>query len=372
MAERRKNGVYRANFSYLDPTTGTRTRCRRSLGTKDRREAQRREARLRIELETPPKEESTPNKRAAFSGFARHHLDQHVKVNCKHSTFRSTEQAYRVHLVPFFEDCDLRSIDVEDVERFKASKIDSHAPKTINNMLGYLSKLFNDAVTWGYADSNPVSRVRPLRLPPQEMDFWESDQSEAFLAKVQELRPQWYTFFLCALRTGLRIGELYALRWRDVDFVQRKLRVVWNWTHGKLDAPKGNRSRVVPMSPEVFTALKAHRPLRGKLVFCMEDGGYLDRNKTKHPFWTCIRAAGIPKIRLHDMRHTFASQLAMRGVPIRGIQELLGHTDIRQTMRYAHLGPSVTASYVAVLDAGACPISAPMGQIGGGNRGKPE
>jgi integrase len=76
-------------------------------------------------------------------------------------------------------------------------------------------------------------------------------------------------------------------------------------------------------------------------------------------------------IRLHELRHSFASQLAMKSVPLRGIQELLGHSDIRLTVRYAHLSPSLKSEYVELLDEDpSCPISAPMGQIGGGFGGR--
>ncbi|MCB9684660.1 MAG: tyrosine-type recombinase/integrase [Alphaproteobacteria bacterium] len=85
-------------------------------------------------------------------------------------------------------------------------------------------------------------------------------------------------------------------------------------------------------------------------MFCDEQGGILNRNKVNHPFWTCISIAGVKKIRIHDLRHTFASQLVMKGVPIVAVQELLGHATLEMTMRYAHLAPGATAEYVKLLD----------------------
>jgi integrase len=372
VAEKRQNGAYRANFTYTDPRTGTQQRCRLSLETRDVREARRREAELRVRLETPPKEEERKKaqKQASFSGFAHHWLEVHVLTNCKHSYYRSTEQACRVHLVPFFKDADVREIGVEQVETFKARMAKTHAPKTVNNLMGVLGTMFSSALTWGYAEENPVRRVRPLKLPPQEISFWEPPHSEAFLLKVRELRPSWYAFFLCALRTGLRAGELFALRWQDVDLVKGVIRVTWNYTHGRLGSPKSGRGRTVQMSPELRAALVAHRHLQGELVFPWNDGSYLNTNRVKHPFRTCTRAAGIPEIRLHDLRHTFASQLVMQGAPLRVVQELLGHADISMTMRYSHLGPNAAVAYVQALDSGSCPISAPTPSRGGGNGGR--
>ena len=143
------------------------------------------------------------------------------------------------------------------------------------------------------------------------------------------------------------------------------IRITWNYTHGQLGTPKSGHGRVIPMSSALAAALQAHRHLRGKLVFSKEDGSYLHRSRVKHPFWTCIQVAGVPKIRLHDLRHSFASQLVAKGIPLKGVQTLLGHADIRMTMRYAHLSPSETARYVEVLDAPACPVSSPFGTKGG-------
>ena len=80
------------------------------------------------------------------------------------------------------------------------------------------------------------------------------------------------------------------------------------------------------------------------------DGRLLDSNRVKQTFWTCTRKASVKRIRIHDMRHSFASQLAMAGVSIYSIQALLGHTDVKTTMRYAHLSPEAQAGVVQVLD----------------------
>jgi integrase len=137
-----------------------------------------------------------------------------------------------------------------------------------------------------------------------------------------------------------------------VDFVLGRIHVQRNWTHGRLGTPKSGRSRFIPMTQDLVAALQAHKHLKGKLIFSTREGDYLDRNKVKHPFWRCIRIAGVEEIGLHDMRHTFASQLAMKGVPLRAIQEMLGHASITTTQRYAHLSPSATADFVRVLEEG--------------------
>jgi len=294
MAIRKRNGVYFVDFRYNDPANGESRRFRRMTGHgTTKKEAEKLEMEWRREVTTPP---APVVKLAAFSGFAKKWLETYLKTNRKHSYYRSTEQIVRVHLVPFFGDRDLREIEPEQVESYKAAKVVKLSAKTVNNHIGVLSILFKKAVDWGYADRNPVTGVGLLRLPPQEFKFWDRQQSDAFLVAVRETEPGWYGFFLCALRTGMRLGEVLALRWDDVDFVKRQIRVVWNFTHGKLDSPKNGKGRTIPMSPELAESLRGSRHLRGPLVFCQEDGSYLTRDIVKHPFNRATKKAGLSAI----------------------------------------------------------------------------
>ena len=363
MAIRRRNGVYFADIRITHPVTGERLTRRRSCGKgTSKKEARELEARWRRVLEAP-REPTTPTlKTDTFRRFAWRWFEIHIETNSKPSYARSTEQILRVHLVPHFGDAELRTVSSEAVALFKARQAKKLAPKTVNNHLGALSRLFRSAVEWGYAERNPVKGVGLLKLPPQEFRFWDAEQSEAFLAKVLGVDPEWHAFFLCALRTGLRLGELFALRWGDVDLVKRALHVRRSWSHGHLTTPKSGRGRSLPVSPELASALHALRHLRGELVFCQADGSFLTRARVKHPFWRCTRRAGLPEIRLHDLRHSFASQLVMAGVPLVAVQQYLGHSDLAMTMRYAHLSPAARQDYVARLDGG---MPQDVGQKGG-------
>lgn len=348
---RSDTGTYRVDFTYQDPVTGQERRFRRMTGSKLKREAEELERRWRQEAETPPQPAEAKKNRAAFSGFAKYWLDTYASVNCKPSYCRSSEQIIRVHLVPYFGDRDLRDIGMELVEAYKAQKVKAKlAPKTVNNHLGVLSIIFKKAVQWRYAEVNPVTGAGLLAVPDEPMAFWVEEQSDAFLTEVQRHRPEWHAFFLCALRTGMRLGELLALTWGDVDFKVNEITVRRSWSHGKLTTPKNGKTRTLPMTPELALALKGHRHLKGDLVFADADGHYLDRNRVKSRFWMGIRAAGVKEIRLHDLRHTFASQLVMAGVPLKAVQEYLGHATLEMTMRYAHLAPKEKEAWIARLD----------------------
>jgi site-specific recombinase XerD len=104
------------------------------------------------------------------------------------------------------------------------------------------------------------------------------------------------------------------------------------------------------MSETLIATLKPLKRGRKDLVFPDRKDGYLNRNKIKNPFWRIIKQAKLRTIRLHDARHSFASQLVMKGVHLRTVQELLGHSDIRMTERYSHLSPSVSMDAVNMLD----------------------
>jgi integrase len=121
---------------------------------------------------------------------------------------------------------------------------------------------------------------------------------------------------------------------------------------GKVGTPKSGYAREVPLGEDVLKAFKAHRHLRGPLVFCDLDGRMLTAG---NPRWWIERAckrAGLRQLGWHCLRHTFASHLAMRGAPLKAIQELLGHATIQMTMRYAHLAPEVARDAVRLLDSG--------------------
>jgi integrase len=300
MAVYKRGETWHIGFRYEDPVTGLQTRFRRSCGplARSRRDAEALEREWRREAETPPPPaaaETTTRKRAAFSGFAKHWLE----LKCpdwKPSYHETCEYVLRVHLVPFFGDADLRDITPEMVQTFKARKAQEVGEKSVNNFMATFSSLMNCAIDWGYAEINPFRRVKMFRVLRTDAAFWDAPQADAFLDTARRLAPAWVPFFLCALRTGMRVGELLALTWDDVDFVHRKILVRRNWTHGKLVVPKSGKERKIAMSPELMAALKEHRHLKGDLVFCQEDGSYLTYEHIRWWLYRVQRAAGIPRI----------------------------------------------------------------------------
>lgn len=206
---------------------------------------------------------------------------------------------------------------------------------------------------WELIESVP--RVKWVKVPKPEFRFLDFGEAERLVAAAVG-DSTFHTMVVVALNTGLRQGELLALRWKDVDLNAGRLVVRQNVARGVVGTPKNGRSREVPLNDRALGALNDHLHRRGELVFCQDDGSMLTKNMCRRPLDRLRQGAGLMELGWHDLRHSFASHLVMRGVSLKAVQELLGHATIEMTMRYAHLSPNVTRDAVRALDA------APPGQ----------
>ena len=162
------------------------------------------------------------------------------------------------------------------------------------------------------------------------------------------------TLLLCAVLTGMRRGELFGLRWEDVDLESHRLfirRALWR---GRFVTPKSRRSRrTIDLAPTLRAALtKLSSRFQGDLVFCSADGKAVDPDNFIHRDWVrVLRRAGLRRIRFHDLRHTYASLLIAQGAHPKYIQAQLGHASIQTTLdRYGHLMPDAHAAEARKLD----------------------
>lgn len=276
------------------------------------------------------------------------------EVNNKPATVYEKKWVLKCHLVPAFGTWRLDQIGPADIEAFKAKKLaEGQSRKSVNNHLTVLRKLLNLAAEWGELPHAP--KVKGLKVAHDEIEFLTFEETPRF---IQAAAPEWRVFLVTALKTGLRVGELLALKWEDVDLVAGRLVVRRTLWHALEGTPKGGRSREVPLSDDAVATLQAHRHLRGPYVFCEVDGRRLNHNRVKAVVpRTCARAGLAKRLTTHDLRHTFASHLVMRGVALKAVQELLGHATIDMTMRYAHLSPDVRREAVRLLDRTAVPRS---------------
>lgn len=275
------------------------------------------------------------------------------KTNNKPSTVYAKEWMLRVHLLPFFGSMRLDQVGPAEIEAYKAQKLGKRQDrKSINNHLTALRKMLNLAAEWGVIDRTP--KIRGFKIKAQfvaddeYLDFGETDRF------LQAAAPEWKALLTTALKTGLRVGELLALKWEDVDLVAGHVIVRRTLWHGQEGSPKGGLNRKVPLSPEALATLKGHRHLKGPYVFCEPNGARLTHSRVKDVVPSTCRRAGLGKrITTHGLRHTFASHLVMRGASLKAVQELLGHESIEMTLRYSHLTPDVRRDAVRLLDGPA-------------------
>jgi len=151
------------------------------------------------------------------------------------------------------------------------------------------------------------------------------------------------SIFLTAAFTGLRMGELLALRWRDVDFAGNPIRVRASYYLGQLTTPKSGKVRAVPLAPGVATALaqlgrREHWLGEDDLVFAGEAGSYLDGSALRRRYKVALTDASLRPLRFDDLRHRFGTRMIAKA-DIRRVQEWMGHADIQTTMRYLHYAP---------------------------------
>ncbi len=327
------------------------TRYRRKSPVNNKRGAERFEHILRDRLMRgePLDGREAEKEEQTYESFAVEYQKTYVTVNNEKSTAKSKRVNLNAHIVPFFGQMPLSRIGVKAIEEFKAGLVGKGlAAKTINNILSILRTSLTTAVKWNMLDACPP--IQWMDAPSPAFDFFTVEESERLLAAAvaQEL-----AMICTAVKAGLRRGELLALRWEDVDLVASRIDVRQSVWQGHITTPKSGKTRHVPMSPQLRDVLAAHRHLRGPYVFCNDDGSMLSKDQVRRTVQKACKKAGLRAAGWHMLRHTFASQLAMAGVPLRVIQELLGHSTIKMTLRYAHLSPSTLVDAISVLDSGA-------------------
>jgi len=288
------------------------------------------------------------------------------------STLATYRGFFRNQLLPAFGDKDLGSISVEDAQGFKAEmlkrgkKVKKNgrlqemplSPQTVKHLLRLLRQMLNHAIDWGYLKHNPVKKVKDPKIPRGEMDCLTLAEVQLLLEKVPD---GCYALFLVAITGGLRIGEILAMRWANLDRGQGRYFVKETWLRSRegrpavFGEPKTESSRApVDLIPEALTALKKHRSWQAEkilaggkdyknqdLIFATALGGPLDdRHFEQRVFHKALADAGLRRIRFHDLRHTTASLLIAQNESPKYIQKQMRHASIEITFdRYGHLLP---------------------------------
>jgi site-specific recombinase XerD len=254
-------------------------------------------------------------------------------------------EQYRLkQLTRYFGKINISDLRRSHAERFKSELSHRRAPGTVNRLLGNLKHILSMAVDDELITTNPFVRVKLLHVPERHERILTKEEEERLLAACSQVHtPLLRTGVVISLNTGMRKGEIYGLRWEQVNLADRSIHVRNGKTRGS--------ARRIPMNEAVQELLSELCKVRkGDFVFPSPRKKGERFRDPKVGFMKAVKLAKIPHIRFHDLRHTFATRLVRSGVDIVTVQHLLGHSNIMMTSRYAHSDADAKMDAVERLD----------------------
>ena len=321
-------------------------------GTISADEARRRGAAILTRIRAGESAEPDPGAGPTVAELAERYLREHVAVYCKPATISGYTQIIGKRILPA-----LGPLALQEVERRHVAELHYKLRKTpvaANDAVGALSRMFNRAEAWGLvpAGGNPCRSIKKYRTRKLER-FLTEDEFRRLGATLDEMEQEERipVHAAAALRllmlTGCRCGEIVGLRWEDVDLERNEIRLRESKTGPRTVSLSPGAARVLAATPRTH-----NNPW---VIAGREPGSRLPHI---HYYWYLVRKrAGLDDLRIHDLRHSFASRALALGEPLPMIGKLLGHSKIQTTARYAHLAmDSVREAAVTVSDSIAADI----------------
>ena len=278
---------------------------------------------------------------AKFDVIAMRHLEDYVRPNLKPASADRMGRAIIRELVPFFGATALRNITKAKLEEYlKACRDRGWSNATTNLHINVYNKIVQRAVEQSLVESSRVHKMKKLKVELTEIKWLSLGEIEELAASKGQ---PWQDMILTAGHTGMRLGELIALRWSDVDFGRNSITVRHTAYRGKLSSPKGTVGlRTIPMSRRLRDVLAA-RPHH-------ESCEHIFVNQAGRPIVRVTASQALPG-GWHKLRHSFGTNLNRTGkVDLPVLQELMGHSEIKTTMRYLHINDEHRAKAISALD----------------------
>lgn len=282
------------------------------------------------------------------------YLPQHVMVENRVGMARQVIGSFEKYILPMFGERDLTSFRQIDWVMFRNKlKLLGLSPKTIKNHQGYLRHLMNTAVEWEVIENFPV--LKSVKVEAPDVDYLRAQEIEPFLRSAAQDKELYYTMFRLALKTGMRIGELRGLQWQDIEVASDKIII-----HIKRSVPgrqnevgptKSGRSRIASVSLE-FIEMLPHGNIPSSYIFSNPDKPLmpLTYKAVDCAIKRIARRAFMRDIGWHTIRHTVATYLVGKEIPLVQVCAVLGHVDIRTTQRYVHIDAGNLTTAFAALD----------------------
>lgn len=311
-------------------------------------DAEQFEAGKKLRIESFPTQAPPPT--VKFSEFVDIWFRDYGLVFKKDRSLVLDRQFLRDYILPFWGTRDISQIAKRELSSFQGKLVAEGrlSPKTINLILGLVRKIFKCAVLWEYLKISPADGISDIKLPEQDYDFWVFEERDRFLEWAYVHDYELYEIIAFAVFTGFRRGEVQALQRDCLDFDRKFIVAKRSYcaiTRKVNEYTKGKKIRRVPMNDVIYKILEKRMHLPGWHQIFPGDYDHI----VERWFKPAQKKALVDPISFHDLRHTFGSHLAMSGVSVFDIQKLMGHSDIRTTMRYMHLAPDHLNGVTQVL-----------------------
>jgi integrase len=307
--------------------------------------------------------------RRPFDAYYSAWLDSYARTHCRPSTCDQYDSVYRVHLLPHFGQRDIGEITREDVKALIARLVAKGRTRgTIKRVLAPFHEMYSHAVEDGHVAANPASNIlRRTRLDAgakRAADFLKREELAHLLTTCRTHEPDSYALVLLLARTGMRLGEAVSLQWDDIDWHGCFADVQRSYSKRRLSTPKSGKSRRVDLSNHLVEVLTARHVGAKKLALSTgtplapwifpgdEPGKPVDADNFRRRQWArVLKTAGLHALRLHALRHTYASLLIGQGESLAYVRDQLGHQSIQITVdTYGHLVPGGNRAAVNRLD----------------------
>lgn len=285
-----------------------------------------------------------------------HYINEHCQLRCKGSTI-TLYKSYKTNRLNNLRYKKAKDINKRDIDLLVLEwKRDNHSNKSINDVIGFLRSVFAYGISNKWICNNPAKEVKKLPKITREIKYLTPDEMQGFINVVKTFPLKRSVPLLLDLYSGMRISELLALEWSDIDFKHNTISVNKQFYKGTLSTTKTHRSTrkiTVPQFViEMLQELKASQKVLSKLVFCSDTGGYISQDKfVAIWFKKAMKAIGKPDYNFHSLRHTYATYLLSNSVPIKFVQEQLGHSTAQTTLNvYGHVMPNVNFEAMNLLN----------------------
>ena len=227
-------------------------------------------------------------------------------------------------MIPHFGTKIPSEITSSDVRIFQESLYERVKPKTIQNIRSLLSCILERGIILEIVDENPVKKTKWKKAKVPSMKFWNEEEVGKVLSYTHKNHPRYFPVYAVMLYTGIRMGEVTALMWKDIDFENLTITIQRNIVDGIEGTPKGGNHRIINVDNDLMAILREHKktsPSVNGRVFSGKKIKFFTRDSLKYFHSTLQKRVAVEKIRIHDMRHTYATMAIRRGVSITTLQE---------------------------------------------------